>query len=451
MERIIILDDEISICTSLEFALEDHYEVKATTEPYQAIQWLEEENAHLCLLDLKIDGISGIDVLQEMKGIQKDLVVIMMTAYGSIASSVDAIKKGAYTYLTKPLQIEGLLATIDQALEYQRLNQRVEDLSQELEGKYRYQGIIGNSPQMQKVFDKIEKLKDLDTNVLIHGESGTGKELVAKALHYSGNRKKHPFVALNCAAIPENLLESELFGHVKGAFSGAHSDKLGKFKYADRGTLFLDEIGDMPLGLQAKLLRVLQEKEVTPLGANKPEVVRARVVAATNQDLMEAVGSGRFREDLYYRLNVVHLSLPALRDIRQDLPIFIRHFLKVYKQKEDRALGVSEAAMKCLLNYDYPGNIRELSNIVESVCVMAEGEYIEEQDLPEPLRANSWVKAPEAQDPFKQMVGSTLESIEKEVIRETLKAQNGHRQKTADMLGISERGLRNKINRYQLD
>ena len=451
MERILIVDDEISICTSLEFALEDHYDVKATTEPWQAIQWLQEEHYQLCLLDLRIGGTSGIDVLQEMKNIQKDLVVIIMTAYGSISSSVDAIKKGAYSYLTKPLQMEGLLSIIDQALEYQRLNQRVEYLSQELEGKYRYEGIVGKSPQMQKVFEKIDKLKDLDTNVLIHGESGTGKELVAKALHYSGNRKKYPFVALNCAAIPENLLESELFGHVKGAFSGAISDKQGKFQYADRGTLFLDEIGDMPLGLQAKLLRVLQEKEVTPLGANKPEMVRARVLAATNQDLIEAVQSGGFREDLYYRLNVVHITLPSLREIRQDLPLFVRHFLEVYKQEEHRSYRISEEAMKCLVNYDYPGNIRELSNIIESACVMAEGDIIEGQDLPENLQINRCDRSPKEKGPFKQLVGLSLEEIEKEVIRETLQAQNGHRQKTADTLGISERGLRNKISRYHLD
>ncbi|RQD70992.1 MAG: sigma-54-dependent Fis family transcriptional regulator [Tindallia sp. MSAO_Bac2] len=452
MEKILVLDDEISICTSLEFALEDHYEVKATTEPWQAIQWIREENFHLCLLDLRIDGTSGIDVLQEIKNIQKDLVVIMMTAYGSISTSVEAIKKGAYTYLTKPLQMEGLFSIIDQALEYQRLNQRVEYLSQELEGKYSYEGIVGKSPQMKKVFEKIDKLKDLDTNVLIHGESGTGKELVAKALHYSGNRKKYPFVALNCAAIPENLLESELFGHVKGAFSGAVSDKSGKFEYADRGTLFLDEIGDMPMGLQAKLLRVLQEKEVTPLGSNKPITLRARVLAATNHNLSEDVESGNFREDLYYRLNVVRIMLPPLREIRQDLPLFFRHFINSFNKDGHRVRRISEEAMKCLLNYDYPGNIRELSNILEAACVMAEGETIEWQDLPENLRMQGCeIPSVAGNNPFKQLVGLSLEEIEKRVINETLQAQNGHRQKTADVLGISERGLRNKISRYKLD
>ncbi|SDY59481.1 sigma-54-dependent transcriptional regulator [Tindallia californiensis] len=450
MERILILDDEISICTSLEFALEDHYEVKATTEPEQAIEWLKESRFHLCLLDLRIDGVSGIDVLQEMKSIQKDLVVIIMTAYGSIATSVEAIKKGAYTYLTKPLQMEGLLSIIDQALEYQELNQRVEYLSQELEEKYRYEGIVGKSPQMKKVFETLDKLKDLDTNVLVYGESGTGKELIAKALHYSGNRKKYPFVALNCAAIPENLLESELFGHKKGAFSGAVTDKPGKFQYAEQGTLFLDEIGDMPIGLQAKLLRVLQEKEVTPLGSNKPEVLKARVVAATNQDLKEAVEHGKFREDLYYRLNVVNVFLPPLREIRQDLPLFFQHFMEVLQKEGHQVKKISEEAMKSMLAYDYPGNIRELSNILEAACVMAEGDIIEWQDLPENLRQQNTDLVSKKTNPFKQLVGFSLEEIEKQVIFETLQSQNGHRKKTADILGISERGLRNKINRYGL-
>ena len=451
MKRILVLDDEISICTSLEFALEDYYEVKATTEPWQAVQWLEEENFQLCLLDLRIGQVNGIDVLMEMKSIQNDLLVIMMTAYGSIASSVEAIKKGAYSYLTKPLQMEGLLSIIDQALEYQELNKKIEYLSQELESKYTYKGIIGKSPLMKKIYEKIEKLKDLDTNVLIHGESGTGKELVAKALHYSGNRKKQPFVALNCAAIPENLLESELFGHKKGAFSGAVTDKIGKFHYAETGTLFLDEIGDMPIGLQAKLLRVLQEKEVTPLGSNKAVPVQARVIAATNQNLAEAVEEGSFRQDLYFRLNVVRVALPPLRENKQDLPLLIRHFLQNLQTEGHMVNRISEDAMKYLLEYDFPGNIRELGNILESAAVMAESDTMESRDLPEYLRKNSMEKKSIDQNLFSQLVGWKLEEVEKKVIETTLTALNGHRKKTAETLGISERGLRNKISRYHLD
>ena len=450
MEKILIIDDEISICTSLTFALEDRFEVKATTEPAQALRWLQQETFHLCLLDLRIGQVDGLAFLDQIREIQRELVVVMMTAYGTIASSVEAIKKGAYTYLTKPLHMEGMLSVIDQALEYQRLNRQVEYLSSELAEKYTEKGIIGNSPAIQEVFRKIEKLKDLDTNVLVTGESGTGKELVARALHFSGQRRKHRFVALNCAAIPENLLESELFGHRKGAFSGAAADKAGKFEYAQQGTLFLDEIGDMTLGLQAKLLRVLQQKEVTPLGANQPLSLDVRVIAATNQELGEAVKAGTFRQDLFYRLNVVSIHLPPLREMRQDLPLLVRHFLQTCRQDNEPAKRLSEDAMNALVSYHYPGNVRELGNIIESAVVMAEGKTIELQDLPEAVRGFSRHVETDGIGLYDQLAGRPMEEIEKHVIEATLKRNEGHRQKTAEMLGISERGLRNKLQRYGL-
>ena len=448
MEKILIIDDEISICSSLSFALEDRFLVKATTEPLQAIQWLQQETFHLCLLDLRIGQVDGLELLGQIKDLQREIVVVMMTAYGSIATSVEAIKKGAYTYLTKPLHMEGMLTVIDQALEYQRLNRQLEYLSSELAEKYTEKGIIGNSPAIQQVFSKIEKLKDLDTSVMVMGESGTGKELVARALHFSGQRRKHRFVALNCAAIPENLLESELFGHRKGAFSGAAVDKAGKFEYAQQGTLFLDEIGDMPLGLQAKLLRVLQQKEVTPLGANQPITLDVRVIAATNQDLEESVKAGTFRQDLYYRLNVVAIHLPPLREMRQDLPLLFRHFLITCRKENEPVKKLSEEAMQALMKYHYPGNVRELGNLIESAVVMAEGDMIQLQDLPEAVRGSGQRMDYTGGDLYQQLAGRSMEEIEKNVIQATLNINDGHRQKTAEMLGISERGLRNKIQRY---
>ncbi|MEN1761664.1 sigma-54 dependent transcriptional regulator [Anoxynatronum sibiricum] len=453
MDKILIVDDEISICSSLTFALEDRFDVQAVTDASQAMQLARQETFHLCLLDLKIGQVNGIDVLEQMKAIQPEMVVIMMTAYASISSSVEAIKKGAYTYLTKPLHMEAMLSVIEQALAYQRLNRQLEYLSSELAEKYTDKGIIGNSPPMKVVFSKIEKLKDLDTSVLVVGESGTGKELVARALHFSGQRRKHRFVALNCAAIPENLLESELFGHRKGAFSGANADKPGKFEYANQGTLFLDEIGDMPLGLQAKLLRVLQQKEVTPLGANRPIPLDVRVIAATNQDLNESVRQGTFRQDLYYRLNVVTVSMPALRTMREDLPLLFRHFLKSFQKPGEPVRKLSEEAAQGLMHYDYPGNIRELGNILEGACIMAEGEMIQWHDLPEEVRKITPIPDNNGEmerDVFSGLVGMTLEEIERKVIEATLASHEGHRQKTAEVLGISERGLRNKINRYSL-
>ncbi len=455
MERILIVDDEISICTSLTFALEDRFEVRSTVDPAEALRMVREETFHLCLLDLRIGRVSGTDLLLDLKEVQQELIVIMMTAFGSIDSSVEAIKRGAYSYLTKPLHMEGMLAVIDQALEYQRVNRQVEYLTNELAEKYTAKGIIGRTPVMQNVFSRIEKLKDQDTSVMLYGESGTGKELVARALHFAGNRKNNRFVAVNCAAIPENLLESELFGHIRGAFSGATADKTGKFPYAQGGTIFLDEIGDMPVLLQSKLLRVLQQREVTPLGGNRPIALDVRVIAATNQDLTAAVEAGTFRQDLYYRLNVATISLPPLREMRQDLPLLLEHFLQEFQPQGQPVRQISQEAIEALMAYHFPGNIRELANILESASVMAEGPRIELQDLPEDVRRASRPRVErDPGGPGAGVVirpGMTLEEVERETIRMALQTHHGHRQRTAEALGISERGLRNKIQRLGLD
>ncbi|MBP1924451.1 two-component system response regulator AtoC [Sedimentibacter acidaminivorans] len=456
--KILIIDDEIDICTSLTFALEDKYDVKSTINPKEGLNMLIKESYNLVLLDLKIGMVDGINVLKEIKNLDKSIQVIIMTAYGSIMSSVDAIKKGAYTYLTKPLDLNILEDSITQALEYQRNNEKVKYVENTLGDENSYNGIIGKSPAMKNVFHMIEKLKDVDTSVVVTGESGTGKELVARAIHYSGKRKDGNFVEINCAAIPEGLLEEELFGHKKGTFTGALSDKQGKFEYANNGTIFLDEIGDMPFKLQSKLLRVLQQKRYTPLGSNIPVELNVRVVAATNRDLKKLVEEGRFRGDLYFRLNVFEIILPPLRDRVQDLPLLSNHFIDIYNNSMNKnVIGLSKKAEDCLLNYNYPGNIRELSNIIECAVLLAKDDVIETENLPVEVQ-NRKININDELDlnmgtsiGTESLVGLTLQEAEKKLIKAALELNNGHKKATATMLGISERGLRYKINEYGLN
>jgi len=451
--KVLIIDDEQAICSSLTFALEDEFEVVATTDPAEGVSLLKEEEYDLCLLDLKIRDVDGLEVLEELKSVQPSLVVIIMTAYGSISSSVQAIKKGAYSYLTKPLHMEELFSVLRQAVQFKQLNKKVEYLSQELEKKYAFEGIIGNSPTMKQVFELINKVKDIDSNVLVTGESGTGKELVVRAIHYSGKRKTEHFEVVNCSAIPENLLESELFGHEKGAFTGALYKREGKFQLAQNGTIFLDEIGEMPLALQAKLLRVLQQREVTPLGADKPVKLNVRIIAATNRDLKQAVKEGTFREDLYYRLNVLEIALPPLRERRQDLPLLINHFIHQFnKELNKKITGFSEEAFKWLLNYDYPGNIRELANIVESAMIVEKVDRNGQLFLPRRYAEQAvWQEesGDQVETAIDRLTGLTLKEVEEKLILATLKKNDNHRKKTAEMLGISERGLREKLKNYR--
>ncbi|KUO71869.1 MAG: regulator [Clostridia bacterium BRH_c25] len=450
-KSILIIDDEIGICSSLLIALEDKYKVKACTSPSEGLKAIEEEYFNICLLDLRIGEYGGLDVLSEIKKIDKSIIVIIMTAYGSIDTTVEAMKYGAYTYLIKPLNINELYILIEQALEFQRLNEKVEYLSKELENKYVYNGIIGRSFSMKNVFNMIEKLKDVDTNVVIIGESGTGKELVARAIHFSGRRKNERFVEVNCAAIPEGLLEEELFGHRKGSFTGAVDDRQGKFEYANNGTIFLDEIGDMPIALQAKLLRVLQQKEYSPIGSNEKRKINIRVISATNKDLKSLVESGDFRQDLYFRLNVIEINLPALKDKKQDLPLLFEHFIKKFNEELGKNIrGLSKEAEKKMIDYNYPGNIRELSNIFEYSMVLTNKEVITVDDLPDEVKSYKSVYKYGNVIISEDLIGLSLKEIEKRVIKASLINNNGSRKLTAQMLGISEKGLRNKINEYKL-
>jgi two-component system response regulator AtoC len=448
-KNILIIDDEVNICSSLTYVLEDNFNIFSNTNPFKALELLSKEDINLILLDLRIGKTNGIDILKKIKAENEQAIVIMMTAYGTIESTVEAMRNGAFTYLTKPLNIEELLITINQGLEYQSLSNKVNELNNQLIDKYSYKGLVGKSPEMQNIFELIEKVRDVDINVLITGESGTGKDLIARAIHYSGNRSKENFVEINCAAIPEGLLESELFGHKKGAFTGADKDKIGKFEYAKKGTILLDEIGDMSLNLQAKLLRVLEQKEFSPLGSNDIIKLEARVIAATNRNLKRMIKEKGFRQDLYFRLNVVEIDVPPLRNRRQDLPLLFNHFIKLYNEKLGKnVVKISKNAEKLLLKYLYPGNIRELSNILEYAVLLSENGAIEESDLPDEVRLLGKINASEYE--LDSLLGLTLKDIERKIIEATLELNEGRRNDTARMLGISDRGLRNKINEYKL-
>ena len=446
-KRILIIDDELSICVTLMMALEDKYDAEYAMSAEEGLARLKGGLFNLVLLDLRIGERDGLDVLEKIKAIDKNMEVIVITAYGTVDSAVAAMKAGAFTYMMKPLRIDELSICIEQALSFQTLHERVEYLSDELYEKNKYGEMVGKSPAMKKIYELIEKIKDTDVGVTISGESGTGKELVARAIHFSGKRKDKPFVAVNCAAIPEGLLEEELFGHKKGAFTGAVSDKDGKFKAANHGTIFLDEIGDMPLNMQSKILRVLQDKAYTPVGSNTPQKIDVRVIAATNRNLMEMVDNGTFRLDLYYRLQVVGIQMPPLRDRKQDIPLLCRHFIEKHNHEHNRnVLGISKAAEQFLMSYNYPGNIRELSNLLEFGVVVCDGDIIEVDDLKLQIRQKADEKTTESMDfGFR---ARTIKDMERELIIRTLRENGGHQKRTAEQLGISVRGLRNKIQSY---
>lgn len=446
--KILIVDDEAAICVSLKYSLSDRYDVTAVTSAAAALEELEMNDYQLVLLDMFLGRDDGLALLQEIKLRQPQLIVIMMTAHGSIRSSVDAMKKGAFTYMTKPLDLEELNIFIQQGLDFRRLNEKVAYLSEELQNRYRYGEMIGKSQAMLYVYDMVERLKMLDTPVLITGESGTGKELVARAIHFMGSRKDESFVEVNCAAIPESLLETEFFGYKRGAFTGAVSDKKGKFEAANQGTLFLDEIGDMPLSLQGKLLRALQEKRFSPIGSNESKTIDVRVVAATNRDLWQMVQEGTFRQDLYYRLNVINIDLPPLRQRKEDIPLLVSQFVAEYNRgRESQLLGITREVERMLLTYDYPGNVRELKNVIEFATIMCAADHIQPGDLPQQL-----IRAvgAESQEPrfMPAEESRTLYEIEKRAILEALHKNGGNQTRTAEELGISRSGLIVKLKEY---
>ncbi|MFF2288829.1 sigma-54-dependent transcriptional regulator [Peribacillus butanolivorans] len=448
--HVLVIDDEPAICTALSFALEDDYQVVTTTDPDEGLRHIEQISVDIVLLDLRIGSKSGLDILQKIKHRSPNVTVIMMTAYSSIDTSIEAIKNGAYYYIEKPINIEELSLLLMRAAEFKQMSNQLETLHEELEKTRGFGNFLGNSKAMQRIFSMIERVKDIDSSVLITGESGTGKELVARNIHTLGRRKNNPMQIVNCAAIPEMLLESELFGYEKGAFSGATQRKEGKFVAADGGILFLDEISEMPLPLQAKLLRVLQEREVTPLGSNTKISLDVRIISAANKNLEQMVMEGKFREDLYFRLNVIPISMPPLRERKEDLPLLMDYFIKKHAKdmnREDKTFTAS--ARRLLLDYHYPGNVRELGNIIEYAVALSNSKNMEDTDLPQYVQEQKLIlqsgSPNEDSNSFSIPIGISMKEIEEKVITATLQYCKNHRQKTAQILKISERSLRDKI------
>ncbi len=445
--RILVVDDEESHRLMLRAVLkEEGYQVTEAADGPEAIGAMEQESYDLVLLDLRLPAMDGIETLNEIKKISPLVPVIMMTAYASVKTAVEALKAGAFDYLTKPLDIEELKVLIEKALELYDLRTENIALKERLGDRFDFSRLIGQSAKMRELFNTLSLVAPTDATVLLLGESGTGKELVANAIHQNSLRKNQPFIKVSCAALPETLLESELFGHEKGAFTGAITRREGRFQLAHRGSIFLDEVGEMSGATQIKLLRVLQEKEIEPLGSNRPIKVDVRVIAATNKDLEKEVKAGRFREDLFYRLNVVPIILPSLRERREDIPLLANHFLKYYGEKNGKEFkGISNKALDLLIRYPWPGNVRELENIMERAVIMARGEIIVPADLPPVIQALAKEKENEE---LQFPPGITLAQVERALILKTLEDTGGNRSRAAEILGINRRTLQNKLKEY---
>ena len=446
-EKILIVDDEKSMCQYLSIMLrKEGYDVVTVNSGKKAVRAVKESNFDVVITDIKMEGMDGIEVLKSVKEIDSTIPVIVMTAYASQKTAIEALNKGAFYYLIKRAKNEEIKMVIRNALDIHKVKNENVFLKKQLKKKSDFKEIIGKSEEIQKVFNLVDKVADTDSTILICGESGTGKELIAKAIHYRSSRANKPFVSINCGALPENLLESELFGHVKGSFTGAIRDKEGLFKVASGGTFFLDEVGETSPAIQVKLLRVLQEREIIPVGGTKPIKVDVRLIAATNADLEKEVKDDRFRADLYYRLNVIPINLPPLRDRRDDIPLLIDHFLKIATQKTGKVKEVSKEAMECMINYDWPGNVRELENIIERAVILEETDEITLDSLPEKIRN----KSVGTKKIVMQKAQVTLEELEKEYLISVLEETNWQKKKASSILGINASTLSRKIQRYGL-
>ncbi|MBU0769608.1 MAG: sigma-54 dependent transcriptional regulator, partial [Proteobacteria bacterium] len=397
MAKILVVDDNPDVLKLIANILESNdYEVKTVSNGASAIKELESNDYDMVLTDLMMPDVDGMQVLENAILKTPKTMCIILTGHGTIKSSVEAIKKGAFDYITKPVLPSELLIFVEKALKYKNLEEENIRLKKELKGKYHYKNIVGTSKVIKKIYDLIEKVSDTDGTVLITGASGTGKELIARALHYNSQRSDKPMVVINCGAIPETLLESELFGHEKGAFTGAYKKRIGRFEMANGGTIFLDEIGEMSPALQIKLLRVLQEQQFERVGATKTLHVDLRFIAATNKNLTTAINMEKFREDLYYRLNVIPIKVPSLKQRRSDIPLLIDFFLKKFqKGKHDKITGFSQAAMDALLTYDWPGNVRELENVIKRLTILSEDPVVSLDDLPENMQDVNGARHPD--------------------------------------------------------
>ena len=450
MERILVVDDEKSMNEVLKILLESEgFDVTSAYSGTQAISLLKGNHFDLVITDIKMPGADGFDVLRTAKEVDPDTIVIMITAFGTNEDAIEAMKQGAYDYINKPFKNDEIRIVINRALEKKRLRKEIELLREQIKTSYRLENIIGKSPNMQALLHSIPKIAQNNSNVLITGESGSGKELVAKAIHNLSPRAGKRFVAINCATLPEGLLESELFGYMKGAFTGASSSKEGLFEVANEGSILLDEIGEMPIALQAKLLRVIETGTFRRLGGTSDITVDVRIIAATNRDLKAEIEKGNFREDLFYRLNVIPVHIPPLRERKEDIPLLIEHFLR--KNNAER-VRFSPEAMKMMINYEWKGNVRELENVIERIVLLLEREIILPEDLPPEIRRyQTFIPAlPELTHEGVDL-DRILESLEKDYLKKALELTSGVKTEAARLLNISFRSFRHRLSKYSID
>lgn len=448
MTNILVVDDELKMRRVLQIALEEEgYSVGEAKNGEEAIKALGQTTFHLVIVDMKMPVMDGMELLRRIRKLDDKLPVIIMTAYGTVATAVEAMKQGAYDYILKPFDVEEMKLIVSRAIDVERLIKEKEFQQEELKDRF---NIIGVSSHIREVSELIRKVADIKSTVLIYGESGTGKELVARGLHFGGKRAERPFIAVNCAALAETLLESELFGHVRGAFTGAYADRRGRFELADGGTLFLDEVGAMSQALQSSLLRVIETKEFERVGGTKTISVDVRIIAATNMDLKRAIKERTFREDLYYRLNVVPIELTPLRERPEDIPILAKHFLNLYTRELRKEIKeISASAMKLLSTYNWPGNVRELENVIERSVVLARGKILESEDLPLDLSLRKWdnMKVSSYQDAKKEV----LESFEREFFTKILRDTGGNMTEAAKLSGMDRKNLYEKLRRLDIE
>ncbi|MBH25685.1 MAG: Fis family transcriptional regulator [Myxococcales bacterium] len=455
MAKILIVDDELSMREFLGILLRKQgYEVTSVSSGEEAVAQVDREFYDVVLTDLKMSGMSGLDVLRQVSDRSPGTQVIMMTAYATAETAISALKQGAYDYLTKPFKVDAVKVVMEKAIEKAELVKENFKLKRQIAEQNRFEELVGKSSVMKRLYELIARVAQTKATILITGESGTGKELGARAIHKRSSCGEGPFVPVNCGAIPAELIESELFGHVKGAFTSANRDKMGLFQAAHGGSLFLDEVGELPMVMQVKLLRVLQEKKVKRVGGLHEESVDTRIIAATNRDLRQMVEDGTFREDLYYRLNVIQLDIPPLRERREDIPLLVQHFIRKYCSEHGKAFeGVDEEAMKILLNYPYPGNIRELENIIERMVTLETGEWLTKEGLPyHMMQEQSFnsladdLEIPEEGLDLERMV----ERLERNLLVKALRKTGGVRKQAAETLGISFRSMRYRLDKYNI-
>ncbi len=454
--KVLIVDDEKLMRISLESQLrKEGYDVKSIDNALDGLRMVKSGEYDVVVTDLRLSGMSGIDLLKEIKRYNQEIIVVIMTAYGTLESAVSAIKEGAYDYIAKPFSTDELIIKLQRALQHKSTTAEVNRLREEIQAEFEFDNIIGNSEAMRKVIETVKSVSDRDTTVLIRGESGTGKEKIAGAIHYHSNRRIGPFIRVSCAALNREILESELFGHEKGAFTGAVKTRRGRFELAHGGSIFLDDVDDIPLDMQVKLLRVLQERTFERVGGEETICVDVRVICATKKDLLDHVKEGYFRDDLYYRLNVVPVNIPPLRERKEDISGLVNYFLKKFiSQNEDALPGVSQEAMSALLNYNWPGNVRELENVIEhAVAFSSESNGISLETLPEYLRRIDIRTDLLSMDLYNREsinLQDTLTEVEKKLIQWAHQKTNGNQVKMAEILGIPRTTLRNRLMKLQL-